>query len=118
MAIQAETQFEDHFPVTTMVSQHTGMEDVNRRIAQTIRELRDQYIADPKENEALSGTITTYGGYQTSKKMRFLDRPDPAIKTLRDEVVLPGAQRYMQRVFADQSLDMKHRTRMASWANI
>lgn len=116
MPIHAETAFEDHFPVTVMHSRHTGLGDVNREVCAVIRTLRDAHIADPKENEALSGTITTYGGYQTSKKMMFLNRTEQAIQTLRNEVIQPGIERYMLRVYADQGRDVK--TRVVSWANI
>lgn len=116
MSIREETQFEDHFPVTVMYSRHTGLEDVNRSVCEVIRTLRDAYIGDPKENEALSGTVTTYGGYQTSKKIQFLNREEEAIRVLRDEVVLPAVKRYMERVFGEQAQGIK--TRMAAWANI
>jgi len=116
MPIREETQFEDHFPVTVMHSKHTGLEDVNRSIFEVIRTLRDAHINDPKENEALTGTVTTYGGYQTSKKMQFLNRKEEAIQVLRDQVIQPGIRRYMQKVFSEQGQDVK--TRVAAWANI
>ena len=116
MGISTDTRFEDHFPITVMLSHHTGLADVNRGVADLLSGLRRQYLADPQENEALSGTITTYGGYQTSKKMMFLNRPEAAVQTLRDQVVLPGVQRYLEKVYAEQAQGIK--TRIVSWANI
>lgn len=116
MAVTDETRFEDHFPVTVMSSRHTGLDAANRDVYAVIRRLRDEHLDDPKENEALSGTITTYGGYQTSKKTMFLNLQDPAIQTLREQVVLPGIRRYLQKVYADQA--GKLNTRIVSWANI
>ena len=116
MSTGVETRFEEHFPLTVMVSHHTGRDALNRDVAGIIRSLRDQYIGDKRENEALSGTITTYGGYQTSKKMLFLNRPEPAVQNLRDEVILPGVKAYMDKVYAEQGKGI--RTRLVSWANI
>ncbi|HEV7164911.1 MAG TPA: putative 2OG-Fe(II) oxygenase [Gammaproteobacteria bacterium] len=116
MSITEETRFEDHFPTTLMVSHHTGLDEINHDVRGVIRTLRDQYIGDPDENEALSGTITTYGGYQTSKKMMFLNRPETSIHALRDQVIMPATRRYLERVFAERGSGLK--TRMVSWANI
>ncbi|MFI4921605.1 MAG: putative 2OG-Fe(II) oxygenase [Gammaproteobacteria bacterium] len=116
MSITEETRFEDHFPITVMVRHHTGLEDINRQVLANISGLRDQYAKDKTQNEALSGTISTYGGYQTSKKIMFLNRPDPAVMALRDHVILPGVQRYMEQVYAEEG--KKLQTRIVSWANI
>ncbi len=116
MTINTETRFEDHFPIQVMVSHHTGLDTINRDTFTVIRSLKEQYINDRKENEALSGTITTYGGYQTSKKMMFLNRPESAIRTLRDQVILPGVERYLAKVYGEQIRGV--RTRLVSWANI
>ncbi len=116
MTITTETQFENHFPIPVMVSHHTGLDDIHRETCDVIQSLRDKYIEDEKENEALSGTITTYGGYQTSRKMMFLDRPEAAIQSLRDQVILPGIRQYLDQVYGDVLKDIK--TRLVSWANI
>lgn len=116
MPVQHDTQFEDHFPVHVMVSHHLGLEDTNHKILEAIRRLRDQYLTDEKENEALSGNITTYGGYQTSKKMMFLNQPESAIARLRDEVIQPGIKRYLAKAY-DHKIDGQH-TRLVSWANL
>ncbi len=116
MTINTETRFEDHFPIQVMVSHHTGLDTINRDTFTVIRSLKEQYINDRKENEALSGTITTYGGYQTSKKMMFLNRPESAVRALRDQVILPGVERYLAKVYGEQIRGV--RTRLVSWANI
>ena len=116
MSNATETHFEEHFPLTVMVSHHAGLDALNHEVAGVIRKLRDQYIGDARENEALSGTITTYGGYQTSKKMMFLNRAEAAVQRLRDEVILPGVKTYMDKVYAEQGKGI--RTRLVSWANI
>lgn len=116
MSITEETRFEDHFPVTVMVSHHTGLEDMNRGVLRILTGLRDQFIGDKDQNEALSGTISTYGGYQTSKKMMFLNRPEPEVQALNKQVIMPGVQRYMDKVYADEG--KKLATRVVSWANI
>ncbi len=116
MSIQHDTRFEDHFPIHVMVRHHTGVEEVNRNVLEILLKLRNLHLHDSKENEALSGTITTYGGYQTSKKMMFLDRPEPAIRSLRDEILLPGVERYLVEAY-ENKVELK-RTRLTSWANI
>lgn len=116
MSIKKETQFENHFPVPVMVSHHTGLDDVHHEAFAIIHTLRDRYLDDRGENEALSGTVTTYGGYQTSRKMMFLDRPESAIQTLREQVILPGIEQYLAEVYGDPVQEVK--TRTVSWANI
>ncbi|MBU6470773.1 MAG: hypothetical protein KGL00_02840 [Gammaproteobacteria bacterium] len=116
MSVPHDTQFEDHFPICVMVSHHVGLEALHRETFEVIRRLRDQHINDVQENAALSGGITTYGGYQTSRKMMFLNRPEPAVSRLRDEVVQPGVARYLAKAY-DNKVDTS-RTRLVSWANI
>lgn len=111
-----DTRFEDHFPITVMVSHHAGVEDINGEIFAVIRDLRDRYLADPKENAALSGTVTTYGGYQTSKKLMFLNRPEEAVRRLREEVILPGVDRYLTQAYEGKVA--RQQVRLVSWANI
>ncbi|MGE5626021.1 MAG: putative 2OG-Fe(II) oxygenase [Bacillota bacterium] len=116
MSVKADTRFEDHFPLTVMQSRHTGLDDVNRGVAALLSTLRQQHLDDKYENEALSGTITTYGGYQTPKKMMFLNRPEPEVQALREQVVMPGVKAYLDRVYGDHA--KKINTRLVSWANI
>ena len=116
MSIAAAPHFEEHFPLTVMHTRHSGAEQVNAGIARLLHDLRQQYLKDKNENEALSGTITTYGGYQTSKKMMFLNRPEPEIQTLRDQMVQPAVQAYLDKVYEEQGKAI--RTRLVSWANI
>lgn len=116
MSIKADTHFEEHFPLTVMQAHHSGLEDLNRAVAAILSGLRERHLTDKDENEALSGTITTYGGYQTPKKTMFLNRPEPEVQTLRDQVVQPGVQAYLDRVFDAQAKPIK--TRLVSWANI
>src|SRR5574340_819032 len=93
MAAQHDTRFEDHFPIAVMVSHHAGVDDINREVFEIVHRLREQYIDDAQENAALSGSITTYGGYQTSKNMMFLNRPEPSVRSLVEEVIQPGVAR-------------------------
>jgi Putative 2OG-Fe(II) oxygenase len=116
MAITHETQFEDHFPITVMVSHHAGLEQINQEIVTIIRQMRDQFITNEQENEALTGTVSTYGGYQTSKKIMFLGLPETSIRRLRDEVILPGIETYLTKVYGDK-ININS-TRLMAWANI
>jgi len=116
VSIQADTRFEEHFPLTVMQTRHTGLDDVNRALAALLSGLRSRHLDDKSENEALSGTITTYGGYQTPKKTMFLNRPEPEVRTLREQVVLPGVRTYLERVYGEHAKKMS--TQLVSWANI
>ena len=116
MSFSADVSFEDHFPLTVMLSHHAGAEQVNTGIARLLHGLRQQHLNDKKENEALSGTITTYGGYQTPKKVMFLNRPEPEVQALRDQMVRPAVQAYMEKVYGKEGLALK--TQLVSWANI
>jgi Putative 2OG-Fe(II) oxygenase len=116
MAITHETQFEDHFPITVMISHHTGIEEINDEIGTIIRKMRDQFIANKHENEALTGTVTTHGGYQTSKKIMFLSLPEISIRRLRNEVILPGIESYLAEVYKNKV--NINSTRLTAWANV
>jgi hypothetical protein len=116
MNVSADVSFEDHFPLTVMLSHHSGAEKINHGIATLLHGLRQQYLTDKGQNEALSGTITTYGGYQTPKKVMFLSRPEPEVQALRDQVVKPAVQAYMEKVYGKEGLAL--RTQLVSWANI
>lgn len=116
MSVSADIQFEDHFPLTVMLSHHSGAEKINAGIAALLHGLRQQYLTDKGQNEALSGTITTYGGYQTPKKVMFLNRPEPEVQALRDQMVRPAVQAYIEKVYGKEGLALK--TQLVSWANI
>lgn len=116
MTITHATEFENHFPIPVMLAHHAGVETINRDLYAVIRSLRDEFRDSPQENEALSGTITTYGGYQTSKKIMFLNRTEECVQRLRQDVVVPGVDRYLSHTY-DGKLQAKQ-TRLVSWANI
>ncbi|HEY3859131.1 MAG TPA: putative 2OG-Fe(II) oxygenase [Gammaproteobacteria bacterium] len=116
MSLSADTRFEEHFPLTVMLSHQHGADKINAGVSTLLHGLRQQYLSDKDENEALSGTITTYGGYQTSKKMMFLNRPESEVQALRDQIVQPAVQAYLEKVYSEQGQSLK--TRLVSWANI
>jgi len=116
MSAQHDTRFEDHFPIHVMVSHHTDVDGINHETFEIVHKLRDLHLDDKQENEALSGTVTTYGGYQTPKKMMFLNRPETVIRRLREEVILPGVARYLEKAY-DNKVETS-RARLVSWANI
>lgn len=111
-----DTRFEDHFPITVMQSHHSGVDKINEGIAALLHEQRRLFLSDPKENEALSGTITTYGGFQTSKRAMFFSRPEPEVAALQNEIVVPGVRAYLQHVYGDEVKPAQ--TQFVSWANI
>jgi uncharacterized protein (TIGR02466 family) len=116
MSVTAQYSFEDHFPITVLHSHNRGAEGINAGIATLLHQLRQQYLSDKNENEALSGNITTYGGYQTSKKTMFLNRPEPEVRALREQIVQPAVQAYLEKVYGDGAKAL--RTSLVSWANI
>lgn len=116
MSATHTTQFEDHFPIPVMVSQHTEVADLNLALFDLIHRLSAEFRDNPQDNEALTGTTTTYGGYQTSKKVLFLNREEECVQRLRREIVLPGVARYLEHAYHGE-IDGRQ-TRLASWANM
>ncbi|MGH8280466.1 MAG: putative 2OG-Fe(II) oxygenase [Gammaproteobacteria bacterium] len=116
MSIAADTHFESHFPIPVMVSHHTQVTELNQELFGLIRSLAEKFRDSPEDNEARSGTITTYGGYQTSKKLPFLNRTEACVQRLRGELVAPGVERYLMHAYEDQVHSPQ--TQLTSWANI
>ena len=116
MNITIETQFENHFPIPVMIIHHYHTEEVNRRVLQIISDLKHEYLTNPEFNEVLTGTVSTFGGYQTPTRSMFLNRMEDAVQILRDQIILPGVACYIKRVFPEQ-YDL-FTIRLFSWANI
>lgn len=116
MTITHTTEFEDHFPIPVMVSHHTEVGDLNATLLDLIRNLSAEFRDSPENNEALTGTTTTYGGYQTSRKMLFLDRSEACVQRLRRDMVVPGVERYLEHTYHGEL--HASQTRLISWANM
>lgn len=114
--MKVATHFEQHFPTTVAVRHHEQVNEINAGVLGVLRELKAAYLTDPHENEVLTGTIATLGGYQTPTRRMFLDRPEPAIRELRDTIVQPFVETYLAEVFSESRSAIKFR--MFSWANI
>lgn len=115
-SVKVTTHFEQHFPTMVAIRNHDHVDGTNAAILETLRQLKAAYLADPRENEVLSGTIATLGGYQTPNRKMFLDRPDPAIRELRDHIVRPCVESYLERAFPDRPGPVGFK--LFSWANI
>lgn len=116
MSIIAETRFEDHFPVSVMIAHYKHVDDINDAVFEILRSLKKNYLTDKNENEVLTGTVTTFGGYQTPTRVMFLNRSEQNIQKLRDEMILPSVDIYLKKVSADKNNEIN--IRLFSWANI
>lgn len=116
MNITIETDFENHFPVPVMITHYHHVDEINRSVFKVIADLKRDHLTNPQFNEALTGTVSTFGGYQTPTRLMFLDRTEDAIQFLRDHIILPGVAAYIKKIFPE-----KHKlygSRLFSWANI
>lgn len=114
--MKVATRFEQHFPTTVMVRHHDSVAEINAAVTSVLRELKAAYLTDPGENEVLSGTIATLGGYQTPTRKMFLDRAEAAVRGLRERIVRPGVEAYLAQAFPGEAEAMRYR--LFSWANI
>lgn len=110
-----QDQFEAHFPTLVMQRHHGGVAGLNSELFALISELRGRYI-DTADNAVNSGEISTQGGYQTSKRMNFLERKEPAVARLRDRVILPAVKRYFEAVFEQEADKLKYW--LMGWSNV
>lgn len=116
MTLSHTTQFENHFPIPVMVSQHTEADGLNQALFDLIGTLSKEFRDSPQDNEAMTGTTTTYGGYQTSKKMLFLNRAEDCVRRLRQDLIAPGVERYLKHTYNGEI--HANQARLVSWANI
>ncbi len=98
----SQDQFETHFPTTVMQREHPDSGDLNSALFGLIAALEDKYRGT--EHDAVKeGMVTTQGGYQTSTRMNLFTMKDEAIARFRDQILMPAARSYLERVFEDQA---------------
>lgn len=115
MTLSFSDEFETHFPTRVMQRRHEDAGALNDALFELIGALRQRYAATA-ENAVNSGEISTQGGYQTSKKMNFLQRPEPAVAQFRDELLLPAVKRYFEDIYGSESGRLKYW--LMGWSNV
>lgn len=88
---------EVHFPVNVLLREYDA-ETLHAGVVAAVRSLEAQY-GDTKENAAANGASTTRGGFQTPAAMDFLELDDPNILKLKQQVILPAIEQYLQDVW-------------------
>lgn len=91
---------EVHVPTTVLERQYDQVEDLNGRLFDLLQSMAAKY-RETDQNAVSSGLVSTEGGYQTATDMNLFLVKDPAVATLRDEMVIPAAREYLQQVFGD-----------------
>ncbi|HET7676062.1 MAG TPA: putative 2OG-Fe(II) oxygenase [Gammaproteobacteria bacterium] len=115
MSMTFHDTIETHFPTRVMQRRHESVADLNTALFQVIDGLRQRY-ADSAENAVNTGQVSTQGGYQTSTRMNFLQRTEPAVTAFRDQVLMPAVKSYFEEVFGDAAVRLKYWT--MGWSNM
>lgn len=110
-----EDHFEVHFPTLVMQRHHDEVGGLNDALFALIDNLRRQYIDTP-DNAVNSGDVSTQGGYQTSKRMNFLQRTEAPVVQLRDEIFLPAVERYLAEAFGEGGGQLQYW--LMGWSNV
>lgn len=110
----ADESLQVHFPVHVLVREHEGVDEINHPLAELIRRLDDELRLGP-DNAATNGSSTTQGGFQSPAAMNFLDRPEPAVRALRQLVVMPAIEHYLAAVHQVNPLLARFQVR--AWCN-
>ncbi len=100
--MQYSQDIEVHYPTTVMQRQFEGVEELNSRLFTLLRSMQERF-QDTAQNAVNSGLISTQGGYQTSSNMNLFLLKEEVIVRFRDEMVLPSARAYLQKVFGEQA---------------
>lgn len=111
----ADQRLESHFPVSVLVRQYAGTDELHAGLVAAIRNLEMKFGATD-QNAATSGASTTRGGFQTPPAMDFLELDNPNVRDLRNRVVLPAIEQYLQDVF--QVNPFLTPFVVKSWANV
>jgi uncharacterized protein (TIGR02466 family) len=109
-----EDTFEEHFPTTVMTRHHESLEQLNQALLDIIVQLEEQF-RDTDENAEHTVYVTTQGGYQTLDD-HFLQRDNPAIRQLRDDILTPAVRTYVDRIYGKPDGGINFW--FSSWANI
>jgi uncharacterized protein (TIGR02466 family) len=110
-----DDHFEVHFPTLVMQRHNNGVGELNEALFTLIADLRRRY-AESADNAVHGGEVSTQGGYQTSTQMNFLQREEPAVGQLRDQVFLPAIERYFEEAFGPESSRLKYW--LMGWSNV
>jgi uncharacterized protein (TIGR02466 family) len=108
-------RLENHFPVQVLVRDHAGASALNHRLFDVIAGLR-QRDAGSKRDAVAMRQCTTMGGFQTAGDSDFLDHADPAVRELRDAIVMPAVHRYLAQALQANPLLVDFK--LHSWANV
>ncbi len=111
-----QDHFEVHVPNTVMQRTHTGLEQMNDGILSLVSSLAEKY-QDTDQNEVNRNTVSTRGGYQTATKINFLDFQHPAVRQLKDDVIYPAVETYLQRHMGKQALEQLNPW-VNAWSNL
>ncbi|HEX5313808.1 MAG TPA: putative 2OG-Fe(II) oxygenase [Gammaproteobacteria bacterium] len=106
---------EQHFPITVLERRLHDVETLNEKLFAWIRDMAARYGAGA-ENAAKSASISTQGGYQTSRRTNVFELDRPEIRSLRDRHVLPAVHRYLQTVFGEQARSFN--PTLVGWSNL
>ncbi|HEX6930363.1 MAG TPA: putative 2OG-Fe(II) oxygenase [Gammaproteobacteria bacterium] len=106
---------ETHFPVNVLVRRHAGVQELHAGITAAVRALEMQY-GGTDQNAATNDLSTTQGGFQTPPAMDFLELDNAAVRDLKQRIVLPAIEQYLQDVWDANPYLTPFLVK--SWANI
>lgn len=110
-----EQRMETHFPVNVLVWRHAGVQELHTGVTAAVRALESQY-GDTDQNAANTDVSTTQGGFQTPPSLDFLEIKDAAVRDLKQRIIVPAIERYLQDVWDVNPLFTPFLVK--SWASI
>jgi uncharacterized protein (TIGR02466 family) len=93
----SEHRVEQHFPTTVLIRTFAAVSELNGSLQQLFDHLEQNPSGD-YTNEATLPVNTTQGGYQTKSGLRVLELDHPEIRQLRQEIVMPSIEHYLDDV--------------------
>lgn len=93
----SEHRVEQHFPTPVLIRTFAAVSELNGSLQQLFDHLEQNPSGD-YTNEATLPVNTTQGGYQTQSGLRVLELDHPEIRQLRQEIVMPSIEHYLDDV--------------------
>jgi hypothetical protein len=111
-----DDRWEEHFPITVLEREHRDVDALNAEVYAEIEALERAHAEDPARNAALTGRVSTRGGYQTARHLNLFELAKPALRRLHDEIIRPAVHDYLARVFGETGARLE--PWIMGWANI
>lgn len=108
-------RIEPHYALPVLVRDHEGVDPLNASLVSLIRELEQRHRGTRLDATHMR-ECTTQGGFQTSGNSNFLDIDHAATRQLRDQLIKPAIDAYLEDALDADPFAVRYR--LFSWSNI